>query len=341
MEKTKQKTKYYVSKEARDLHHSSFVADLHADTLLADRLFRYDMLKRHKPRLPLSPFFNHVDIPRMVEGSVSLQVFGIVSNYWMAKKWTAERKVRRLHEIIKKSHELEWALSGTEAEKVWKKGRIGAFLGMEGVHPLKGRIENLTWFYERGVRYASLTHFNNTEAAYSSTFPWDKGRGLTSFGRELIATMNEMGMIVDLAHINYAGFFEAVECSKSQVIVSHTTIKSLCNHPRAIDDEQIKAVAEKGGVMGIMFSPLFLSKKIIVGAERIIDHIDKVKEVAGIDYVALGSDFDGFIHLPRGLKDVSDLPVLTQLMLDRGYCEKDIRKVLGLNFLRVYQKVCG
>ncbi len=341
MKKTTQKAKYHVSQEAGDLHHSSFVADLHADTLLEDRLFRYDLLKRHKPRLPLNPFFNHVDLPRMIEGGVSLQAFGIVTNYWLAKKWTAERKVRRLHEIIKKSPELDWALSGTEAEKVWKKGGVGAFLGMEGVHPLEGRIENLEWFYEQGVRYASLTHFNNTEAAYSSTFPGDKGKGLTSFGRELIAAMNERGMIVDLAHINYAGFFEAVECSRSQVIVSHTTIKSLCSHPRAIDDEQIKAVAKKGGVIGIMFSPLFLSKKIIDGAERIVDHIDRVKEVAGIDYAALGSDFDGFICLPRGLKDVSDLPVLTQLMLDRGYSEEDIRKVLGLNFLRVYQEVCG
>ncbi|UCD83511.1 MAG: dipeptidase [Deltaproteobacteria bacterium] len=339
MERVNARAKYDVSEEAGKLHHSSFVVDLHADTLLADRLFRYDMLERHQPRIPLSPFFNHVDVPRMKDGGVSLQAFGIVTNYWAAKRWTAERKVRRMDEIIRKSSDLEWALSGTEAEAVWKRGKIGAFLGMEGVHPLGGRVEGLGWFYERGLRYASLTHFNSTEAAYSSVSPVNKG--LTAFGRELIGAMDEKGVIVDLAHINRAGFFEAIECSRNPVIVSHTTIGSLSRHPRAIDDEQIKAVAGKGGVIGIMFSPLFLSKRIIEGAERIVDHIDRVKEVSGIDYAALGSDFDGFIHLPRGLKDISDLPVLTQLMLDRGYSEEEIKKVLGLNFLRVYKQICG
>lgn len=335
------KVNYHVSDKAYGLHYSSFVADLHADTLLWDDTLGYDMLKRHEQKLPLSPFLNHIDIPRMIEGGVSLQVFGIVTNYWAKKKESAERKVRRMHQIVNGSPALKWALSGSEAEKVWKNGDIGVFLGMEGVHPLEGAIQNLRWFYNNGLRYASMTHFNNTEAAYSSAFTRDKGKGLNPFGKELVAAMDEIGIIVDLAHINYAGFFEAIELSRNPVIVSHTTVKRLSSHPRSLDEEQIKAIAKKGGVTGIMFSPLFLSKKIFEKAERIIDHIDAVKSIAGIDYVALGSDFDGLIHLPLGMRDVRDLPVLTQLMLNRGYSEEEVRKVLGLNFLRIYKKVCG
>ncbi|MFH1637004.1 MAG: dipeptidase [Candidatus Woesearchaeota archaeon] len=329
-----------VTEEAYKLHHSSFVADLHADTLLWDHLFGYDMLKRHDSKLPYSPLFNHIDAPRMLDGGVSLQAFAICTNYWLGKKKSAQKKAIRLDEIVKNSPVLEWALSGTKAEEVHKSGVMGVFLAMEGIHPLEGKIENLEWFHKKGLRYASLTHFNNTEAAYASTLPWNKNKKITRFGKYLIGAMNDLKIMVDLAHINYQGFFDAINHSRDPVIVSHSVVGK-GNHPRALNYKQIHAIAENNGVIGIMFSPLFLNNSLYGTVEDIVDHIDYVKKLAGIDYVALGSDFDGFIHLPKGLKDISDLPVLTQVMMDRNYTEEEIQKVLGLNFLRVYKEVCG
>lgn len=330
-----------ISEQAYNLNKESFVADGHNDILLWMDLLGYDLLKKHKARIPYSPIFNHVDVPRMIEGGMSLQAFAIVTNYWLGKKKSAQKKVKLMRKVVENSSDLEWALSGTEAEQVYNNGKIGAFLAMEGIHPLEGKIENLEWFYKKGLRYASLTHFNNTEAAYSSSFSWNKNKKITSFGEELIKRMNELKIMVDLAHINYQGFFDAIEHSKDPVIVSHSVAKGRANHRRALDDEQIKAVAEQNGVIGIMFSPLFLNKRLYGTVEDIVDHIDYVKNLVGVDYVGFGSDFDGCIHLPKGLKDVSDLPALTQVMIDRNYSEEEIKKVLGLNFLRVYKEVCG
>jgi len=190
------------------------------------------------------------------------------------------------------------------------------------------------------VRYISLTHFRRSEAAFSST-SLEQERGISPFGLDLIAEMNEKGMMLDLAHISKRCFFEGVLMSRDPVIVSHTAIMHDGGHPRSLDYKQMKAVADKNGVMGIIFCPMFLTQKVFDSAERIIDHIDRVKNKVGIDYVALGSDFDGMINLVDGMRDVRDLPVLTQLMLERDYSEEEIRKVLGLNFLRVYREVCG
>ncbi len=333
--------KRLINEKALELHYSSFVADLHADTLLWDKLLGYDMLKEHRPKFGGTPFLGHVDAPRMVGGGVSLQAFAIVPNYWYKKREIAEKYVSRMQQIVRHTPMLQWALSGSEAEAARRNGNIGVFLGLEGAHPLEGKPENLKWFYDNGVRYISLTHFNKTEAAYPSLFSSRRDKGLTVFGKELITAMNEIKMMVDLAHINRGGFFEAIELSSSPVIVSHTVAKGLSNHPRGIDDEQIKAVAKKGGVIGIMFSPLFLCKKIFCASEMIVKHIDYIRKTAGIDCIALGSDFDGMIHLPRDMRGVNDLPILTQTMLDWNYSEEEIRKVLGLNFLRVYKEVCG
>lgn len=333
--------RYEISKEARQLHYSSFVADLHTDTLLWDSILGYNLLKRHTNPLPCSPLIYHADIPRMKEGGISLQALGLVTNYWWRKKKSAMSKVLRLHEIIGESADMEWALSGTEAEETWKRGKIGAFVGMEGCQPLEGKLENLQWFHDNGVRYISLTHFNTTEAGYPSIGKSNRQKGLTNFGIDLIAAMEEKRIMLDLAHLSYQGYIDALHFSRNPVLVTHTAINNDAGHPRALDAKRIKAIAANGGVIGIIFSPWFLSRKIFESAERIVDHIDLVKQIVGIDYVAIGSDFDGFIHLPKGIKGVNDLPVLTQLMLERNYSDEEIRKVLGMNFLRVYKQVCG
>jgi len=329
-----------IDRQIAKYHNKIFVADLHADTLMWMAPTAYDMLERHRPLLPLSPIRNHIDIPRMKEGGVNLQAFGIVTNYWFNKKKTADKQLKQLDDLVKKSKDLEWALTGEDAEKIWKSGKIGVFAGMEGAHPLEGKIENLEHFYNKGVRYLGLAHFKNTEAAPSSTSLNGANKPLSPFGEELISAMDELGIIIDLAHAGYRSFIEAAEYTSNPVIVSHTGVCGRYESKRNINDEQIRAVAKTGGVIGVMFHPFFLNGKLRGSVDDVIDHMDHIRGLVGPDHISLGSDFDGFITLPREMRDVSDLPAITQRLYERGYSEEDIKKVMGGNFLKVYKQVC-
>ncbi|MFH0752831.1 MAG: dipeptidase [archaeon] len=337
-----------ISEKTLDFHYNTPVVDLHADTLLCIKileklLINYNIFREHKQRIPLSPLLNHVDVPRMKKGGVNLQGFGIVTNYWSNKNKNAKETVQLLHKLVRSSPDIIWARNEKEAREAWTNGQIGVFLGMEGAHPLEGRLENIDWFYKKGVRYIGLSHFNTTEAAHSAmTGKKDMYKPLTPFGKDLIAKMNDLGMIVDLAHANYQGFMQAAQLSKQPVIVSHTGIYNCCkNERRNLFDDQIHAVAQTNGVIGIMFAPYFLRGKWQGSVSDIVDHMEYVKELVGIEYIALGSDFDGFITLPTEMKGVNDLPTITQEMFNRNWTEDDIKKVLGENFLRVYKEVCN
>ncbi len=330
-----------VTDKVRKFHQESFIADLHSDTLLWHDLFGYDLLKKHTNPLPSSPLFGHVDVPRLREGGVKLQFFSIVTNYWRNQFTNAYEDALALNEIVRRSDDLTWATSYDSALDAYSSGKIGVALGMEGAHPLEGKVENLDRFYNAGLRYVGLTHLDNTEAAYTAMNISDKGKHLTGFGRELISHMDDLGVLLDLAHINYRGFFEAIECTRNPVIVSHTGVRACLDDPkRNLDDDQIRAVAKSGGLVGIMYHPYYLNGGLSGNIHDVVAHMNHVRKIAGIDYLALGSDFDGFITLPDEMRDVSDLPVLTQALFDCGYSDEDVRKVLGKNFLRVYKQVC-
>ncbi len=327
------KKNYGVSREAYELTQDAFVADLHGHTYMADRL----------PQL-LNYFkiYANPEAKKMDEGGISLQAFSVVpSEYKKCRMEHILKKIVAVNKIVAKSSRLEWALSGTEAEDVWKKGKIGAFIGMESMHTLEGNLENLRWLHMNGVRYASLTHFIHTQAGYSSLIIKDRGKGITNFGRKAIGAMNRLGMIVDIAHLNYQGSFEAIKYSKDPVITSHTGIHTVDKNRRNIDDTQIKAIADSGGVIGICFLPWFMGWQITDIFGRVADHIERVRDVGGIECIALGSDFTGLVPTSLCPTDASQIPVLTQILMDRRYPEEDIRKILGLNFLRVYKEVCG
>ena len=164
----------------------------------------------------------------------------------------------------------------------------------------------------------------------------DDTQGLTRFGKDVIAAMNEHGMIVDLAHLNRKGFFEALELSTTPPIVSHTGVAGVLEHWRNIDDEQIRAVADRGGVVGVIFAPKFLGGDDLAA---VCDHLAHIVKVGGEDVPALGSDYDGMVKPPRGLEDVSDLPKLTAALLDRGISRAAVKKLLGENALRVLADV--
>jgi len=193
-----------------------------------------------------------------------------------------------------------------------------------------------------GLRYIGLSHFSRNLAA-SPAFGWgaNPDTPLSDHGRELIDELNRLQMIVDLAHVNRAGFLEACARSKAPVLVSHTGTAGANNNWRNIDDEQLRAVAGTGGVIGIIFAPVFLGDGVTGSAQLIVKHIKHVIDVIGEDHVAIGSDFDGFVIPPDDLPDISCLPYLTQLMLEGGLSEAQIRKCLGGNTLRLFRDVCG
>lgn len=326
-----------ISDKAKQIHKQAIIFDLHSDTLMVSFLFKYKFFKKHKSYIPTSPLLNHIDYYRLQKAKVSGLCMGCVPNPFfkslgsvigqikIAKKLEKENPDK--FKIIKNYNDLQTALN---------KKIFAAILTIEGAHSLEGNLNNVDLLYNLGIRSLTLVHFSKNAAAFPAKGYGDKiNSGLTDFGRALVKKLEVKKIIVDLAHINKPGFIEAAKLCTKPFIVSHTGIKGVNNLWRNIDDEQLKAVAEKNGVVGIIFSPFFLASKFRCSAEKIIEHIDYVVKKIGIDYVALGSDFDGFIHLPDGIKDISSLPVITQLLLDREYKEEETKKILGENFLRV------
>ncbi len=274
------------------------------------------------------------------------------------------------------------ARSSADIERHKGQGLISLPLGMENGAPIEGDLDNLRHFAERGIRYITLTHSKNNHICDSSYEDEKKWGGLSPFGREVVAEMNRLGVMVDVSHVSDDAFYQVLEVTSVPVIASHSS----CRHftpgfERNMGDDMIVALAENGGVLQINFGSAFLteqankkSKESWAAADRyqeengledgdpkireflleyrrenpmqladvgiVADHIDHVRDLVGIDHVGLGSDFDGVgPTLPEGLKDVSGFPNLVDTLLERGYSEDDIAKVMGGNLMRVWRAV--
>ncbi|MBU3021523.1 dipeptidase [Aestuariibacter sp. A3R04] len=267
-----------------------------------------------------------------------------------------------------------------DVKEQFNKGLISLPMGMENGSPIQGSMENLKTFYERGIRYITLAHSLSNHIADSSYDLRRQWNGLSPFGKELIVEMNNLGIMVDISHVSDKAFYQAVEISKVPVIASHSSLRKYTpGFERNMNDEMVKKLGENDGVIMINFGSSFVSKetqdwrnnltkqknKLIeeLGKDspqvkafdekyrqenpypystlsQVLDHIDHVVALIGIDHVGIGSDYDGVgDSLPIGLKDVSTYPNLVQGMLDRGYSRADIEKVLSGNFLRVWSEV--
>jgi len=215
-------------------------------------------------------------------------------------------------------------------------GIVGIILAIEGGQSLLGKVENLDRFYQKGIRTMCLTHFLKNDLGGSSYHKDERNRGVTPFGRDILSRMQELGMIVDLAHASRATFDDVLKMTTGPVMVSHTGVAGI--HPlwRNLEDDQVQAVADRNGVIGIIYEALFLGSRSL---DRVIDHMEHIITIAGEDVVALGSDWDGCLLLPHGIKSAADLPILTQRMLDRGWPEKTVAKVLGGNFVRMISQI--
>jgi len=276
--------------------------------------------------------------------------------------------------------QMELATTAADIRRIVKAGKISVFLTVEGGHTIDDDLRVLRMYYQLGVRSMTLTHSRNNNWADSATDK-PVHNGLTDFGREVVREMNRLGMLVDVSHVADKTFYDTLSVTSKPVIVSHSSMRAISPVPRNVTDEMLWALAKNGGVIGISFGEGFVNPKDAEALESAIktetagpaltgralddyaaedvrnlfgtrlkvaatvadvaDHIDHAVRIAGIDHVGIGSDFDGVSGPPNGLDDVSKMPALIEVLLQRGYAERDVKKILGENYLRVIREVTG
>ena len=323
-------------------------------------------IAQHQPGL-------HTDIPRLREGGVGGQFWSA----YVPPSGQGERDVQGtiwqmdlIHNMASRYPDaFKMALTADDVEDAHDGGRIGSIIGIEGGHMINNSLATLRIFYELGARYMTLAHFKNTPWADSAT-DTPRANGLTNFGREVVREMNRLGMLVDLSHVSPATMNDALDVTEAPVIYSHSSARALTDVPRNVPDVVLKRLPGNGGVVMVAFVPFFVTKEepnfvpppmpganegseaVVASLKRwleenpppqttladVADHIDHIRDVAGIDHVGLGSDFDGMPShetVPQGLEDVSKYPMLVAELVRRGYSDEDVLKVMGGNVLRV------
>jgi membrane dipeptidase len=329
--------------EARAFHDEICVIDLHADTpKLMDKL-GYDLAARHERPMPKRMnYVGHVDIPRLRDGGVAAQFFAFWT--WPTYVPGAERSNTKSvanqldaldAAIDAHPDQLAWTRTGADIRAAKAAGKIAVLGGIEGGHALDGRVEAIEMFSRRGVRYLGPLHLWPNALGGTSRKP-KRDDGLTDLGRDVIRECERTGVIVDLAHINRRGFFEALDITTQPLMVTHTGVAGVHKSWRNLDDEQIRAIANRGGCVGVIFARQFLGGASI---DAVVDHIMHIIDVAGDDVPALGSDFDGFVVPPVGLEDIAAMPNLTVALSKRGVAPRVLEKILGGNVLRVLDAV--
>jgi membrane dipeptidase len=356
---------------AARIHSDLPVVDGHNDFAWELRTRGEDPLHDANPRGALPAY--HTDIPRLIAGGVGAQFWSVYVPVWSEHplRDTIEQvdMVRRM--VAANPDRLALATTAAEVRRIRAGGRIACLMGAEGGHSIEESLGALRMLFELGVRYMTLTHSDTIPWADSAT---DESRhgGLTDFGREVVGEMNRIGMVVDISHVSPQTMHAALDTTRAPLMASHSSAFELAPHPRNVPDDVIARVGENGGVIMVNFYPPFLlpdlaMRSIEMFAERkalmaeygdeaavdaelrrrwgvenergdvavVVDHIEHIAGIAGVDHVGLGSDFDGVDMLPDGLEDVSCYPNITAELLRRGWKEPEIRQVLGENALRV------
>ena len=279
-----------------------------------------------------------INFPKMRAGGVDAAFFAVdVTRAWKNHLTYALDAFGFFDmEVEANREEVVVALSADDVVEAKRAGKLAAVLVIENSDGVEGSLNVLRMVHRLGVRSIGLTHNISSFAADGNAEARSKG-GLTTFGVQLVEEMNRLGMLVDVSHISEPGFWDVLEVSRRPVIVSHTTCKAVCDHPRNLSDEQIVALAKNGGTMGMTFVPSFVDAKAPT-LDRLLDHFDHAVQLVGADYVGIGSDFDGGGTL---VEDATRFPEITEGLLKRGHSEEDVRKILGENHLRVLREAMG
>lgn len=335
-----------ISRAAVDLYLSSEVIDLHLDTFIWQRLCGYDMLRRHATP-PLGGWFlGHADLPRVREANLAGATWVITTNPIRDPADRFETLLRNLGELKntlgKLSSDFELVTTDSEYRAARANGRHAAFLGIQGGNALEAPNDSVERLPPGLLLRVTLVHLTNScIGTTSSPLRVGPDLGLTRFGRELVARLNRARILVDLAHTSVATFWDAVQAHDPTLpwIVTHTGVSGVHRHWRNLDDGQLRAVADCGGVVGILFHSPFLGDRAWAGrSARIAEHLAHVVRIAGEDVAAIGTDFDGAIIPPRDLSSVLQLPRLVEELLRRGFSDQIILKILGKNFLNLLKR---
>jgi membrane dipeptidase len=367
------------------LHREAFVMDGHTHVMTRELLMGTDIGERYPD--------GNVDLPRAKEGGVDAMFFSVYTpEHYYPGRFEVKNTFRvvnlALDQIKKNNAVIELALNASDIRRINKKGKMAAFLDLEGGYDLDGDMNLLRALYKLGLRSMQLTAHNTTNAFIDSCNDVSRWGGINDLGKKIIAEMNSLGMVINVAHASNNAILQAAEASKHAVIYSHGGFYNIVPHPRCITDEAAKAVALKGGVIGVHFGSLFnnpkyyawqtgqktsretkpttvqasslktiedvdqqLAKEVPLSFKGTIPdeywmHVDQLAKVidygvklVGDDHIAIGSDLDGGAELPREIKDISDFPQITIAMQKLGYSDQRIKKILGLNWLRVIRQV--
>ncbi|UCG68321.1 MAG: membrane dipeptidase [Thermoplasmata archaeon] len=335
-----------VGDHAKELHNRSLVVDLHNDILMYCASFKFNLNKRHGAPRYFNPLRPLTDIPRLKEGGISALGCGIAKIPILSRRgskigWLNGFMNTMDRVILDSKGSLTLVRSAGDFISAKKEDRIALFPGLEGLHLIEGKIEVLDALQKRGLCYVTLAHFESNEAAISNFDKKPKFTGLSGFGKEVLEKMRRLCLVIDLAHTATPTFMETVDYVKEPVMVSHTNCHGLFPLWRNVKDSEIKAVSERDGIIGIMVSPRFTAKNYCAPLSLVVDHIMHVVELVGARHASIGSDLDGLVPTPNGLRDVADFPKLTQLLLYRGLSESEIEGILGGNFLRILRRVKG
>ena len=335
-----------LDQRVKDLHASSVIFDGHCDTLLSIRGGDRRLSERSQP-LPDGGVTSsqHIDLPRLLEGGVTAQTFAcFVRQPFLPSDATNEalRLIDAFYRALDENPEaLLLATTAADVERAKAEGKVAGVLSLEGAEALEGDLAMLRTFYRLGLRALGLT-WNWRNQAADGLGESRTGGGLTEFGVALVREANRLGLILDIAHLAPAGVRDVLELSEAPVVASHANARALCDHHRNLTDEQLAGIAANGGLVGVTYVPPFLAQeRQDASLEKVLDHIDYIVKMIGLDHVGLGSDFDGFDGVLPGLEDVSHLPALTAGLVARGYSDEKVARILGGNYLRVFRQVTG
>lgn len=375
--------------EAREIHDGVLTVDTHADTPMIMVRSNWDIGERHEPGQRRG---GKIDLPRMKEGGLDAEFFAVFvrqaertpEGYAEAREM-AHKGLDAIHKMCEDYPQLvELATTPEDAYRLEKEGKRAAFIGMENGYPIGQDLSLVKEYYDRGVRYITLCHGGDNDICDSSTDERNpEDNGLSDFGKEVVAECNRLGIMIDVSHISDKSFFDVLNITEAPVIASHSSVRALCDHPRNLSDEMLKALAANDGAIQTCLVSSFLKKgkpnperdkaiaalrekygswrdikdeatreklwqeyrKIyekypgeMAAVEDLVNHIDYVVKLIGVDHVGIGTDFDGGGGI-EGCDDVTEMPNITVELVRRGYSEEDIRKIWGGNIMRVLNKV--
>jgi membrane dipeptidase len=334
-----------VTEEAVDLFRRADAIDLHIESFVWHRVFGYELNRRHRGGFLGRSFFGHADFPTAREIGLGGATWVISTNPLRSargRRRAFEKNLQGLRSLLEDAPGIRHVRNAREFRAARAAGEHAAFIGIQGGNALDDGVDALDLIADGSVLRVTLLHLTSSRLGASSAPGSSRAAGLTDFGRAYVERLNELRVGVDLAHVSRKGFFDAVEVhDKTQpLLVTHTGLAGIYEHWRNITDEQLRAVADTGGTVGVMLQASFLGRRgISVGT--VADHLAHIVDTVGEDHASIGTDYDGAITPPKDLPGLWALPRLVQEMLDRDWSDLRIRKFLGGNALRVIEALRG